>query len=265
MGGTTQPCINAIQRFLQFGDCPTKARILTSGTHHGLLLSFGEYDTVAVKSGFGSGYAGEGSHGFAYVLQLLEAHRVEIDEVSVSSAVFERLDLSGLTADDLRGIERARPVRPHRWQEYILEREERRSEKRLLWQDFPPVIPFGIIDPRIIDLALTFWNSPDERLIAAFRRLEDRLRTRTGLKEHGSKLMAQAFLADKPKLTWPGVGGGEHNARGQLFSAAFGTYRNPRTHREMKEGPEEQLAEFLIVNELYRLERMAVGSDVNVG
>ncbi len=261
MGGTTKPCVEAIQRFLQFGDQPSKARILTRETHHGILLTFGEHDLVAVKSGFGSGYAGEGSHGLAYVLQLLEAHGVEIDEVVVKPNIFERIDLSALTQADIRAIERAKPVRPQRWHDYILDREERRGENKLLWRDFPPVIPFSIVDPRIIDLALTFWDDPDKRIITAFRRLESQIRARTGSEEHGSKLMAQALLSDVPKLKWPGLGSGEQRARCQLFSAAFATYRNPRSHREIEEGPEEQLAEFLVVNELYRLEKIAVDSE----
>ena len=260
MGGTTKPCIEAVQRFLQFGDQPSHARILTCATHHGLLLKFGEYDFVAVKSGFGSGYAGEGSHGFAYVLELLQAHEVPIDEIVVSELLFERLDLSALTTADIRTIERAKPKRPQGWHDYAMDREEKRSEGRLLWQDFPPVVPFAIIDPRIIDLALNFWVDPDKRLVTAFRRLEDRIRARTGLKEHGSKLVSQAFLGNPPKLLWPGLVASEQNARAQLFSAAFGTYRNPRTHHEVEEGPEEQLSEFLVVNELYRLEHAAEDS-----
>ena len=47
------------------------------------------------------------------------------------------------------------------------------------------VVPFAIVDGRLVDLALSFWEEPDHRLVTGYRRLEDIVRERTGLQEHG--------------------------------------------------------------------------------
>ena len=57
-------------------------------------------DQAAVKSGFASGYGGEGPAALSYALQLLEAHGVELEEVEVSADLIERLDDSALTVDN---------------------------------------------------------------------------------------------------------------------------------------------------------------------
>jgi uncharacterized protein (TIGR02391 family) len=111
-----------------------------------------------------------------------------------------------------------------------------------------------------MDLALTFWTDPDQRLVKAYRRLEDVIRERTGLEEHGAKLFGDAFQSKPPKLAWDGIPAKEQAARANLFAAAFGVYRNPRGHKERDEKLTDLLAEFLLANELYRLERQATVS-----
>jgi len=110
--GSSADCQDAVVRLLQHGDRITAARILSCGGSHGLLLTINVGDVVAVKSGFGSGYLGEGSRTFSYVLQLLDAYGTEIDEYEVADAVMERLDSSSLRMSDLKRLDGARPVRP---------------------------------------------------------------------------------------------------------------------------------------------------------
>jgi len=55
-----------------------------------------------------------------------------------------------------------------------------------LWREFPPVIPFAIIDGRIIDLPMSFWGNPNDRLLSGYRRLEDIVRERTDINEYGT-------------------------------------------------------------------------------
>lgn len=256
--GISAACQDAVVRLLQYGDRITAARILSCKGSHCLLLTINIGDIVAVKSGFGSGYLGEGSRTFSYILQLLDAHGSEIDEYEVTSAVMGRLDSSSLRMSDLKKLQSAPPIWPTRWHDYIQERHWERHDKGTLWREFPTVVPFAIVDPRLIDLAISFWNDPDDCLMTAYRRLEDIVRRRSGLDEHGAKLFSQAFMNSTAKLHWPGRGPGEQNARAQLFAAAFTAYRNPRAHRETdQEYPENQLAEFLLLNHLFRLEREA--------
>lgn len=163
--------MDAVLRLIQYGDEVKHVRILTSGDTHCLLVTINPGDNlVAVKSGFRHGYGGAGPRTFSQTLALLHAHDIEIDEYDVSDELIERLDASALTRADLDQIRNERPVRPGRWYEYIDEEDWDAShfKHERLWREFPLVIPFAIIDLRIMDLALTFWKEPDSKLFTAY-------------------------------------------------------------------------------------------------
>lgn len=257
--GISRACLDGVMRLLQYGDRITNVNILSHGGMHCLLLKVNQGDLVAVRSGFGSGYQGEGPRTFAEVLLLLKTHGAKIEEIAVQQRILYRVDNSTLTKTDIETIENARPVRPIRWHDYIFDvygfdAYEPYKNHRVLWNAFPPVIPFAIIDSRIIDLAINFWEKPDERLLTAYRRLEDIVRTRIGSLEHGQKLFSQAFAGPDSKLMWSDLNGAVQNGRANLFTGAFMAYRNPRAHRELLESPTQQLTEFLLLNNLYSLE-----------
>jgi hypothetical protein len=263
VAGCSADCQEAVVRFLHH-DRITKCRIFTSKNHHCLLLTINTGDLVAVKSGFASGYGGEGPHTFSYVLQLLDAHKVEIDEVEVDEEFLDRVDASALTRADMKRLERARPARRRHWNDYIEERHWGRADDKTLWQDMPTVIPFGIIDPRLIDLALTFRDGPDQNLLLAYRRLEDVVRERTGLRDHGARLFSLAFHGDNAVLRWPDVDDGERAGRAQLFTGTYQAHRNPRAHRQPKnDWSESQVCELLLLNQLFRLEAASVMQAMN--
>lgn len=254
--GITRACRGAVIRLIQCREPITAVRILSCERRHCLLLTIGPgEDRVAIKSGFGSGYSGEGSHGLSYVLQLLENHGAEIEEVDVDKALFERLERSALTSDDLERIDSARPVRPQRWHEYMFEGDWDAKENGRIWWEFEPVIPYAIIDGRLTDLSLAFWDDPDAKLVTGYRRLEDLVRAETGLTEYGSQLMSAAFLGDKSVLCWPDISEAEQRGRGNLFTGAFMAHRNPRAHQELRPDTAAQLRELLLLNHLYALER----------
>jgi len=119
--GISKECKDAVLRLLQFGDRVTHVRILSSSNYHCLLLRLNVGYLVAVKSGFSSGYLGEGSRTFSYVLELLDAHGADIEEYIVPAEVIGRLDSSSLTAGDLNTLDAAKPVRPLRWPHYVFE------------------------------------------------------------------------------------------------------------------------------------------------
>lgn len=203
---------------------------------------------------------GEGPRRFSYVLQVLDSHGAEIEEYRVAHAFLDRLDSSALTRIDLRMLESAKPCRPSRWHDYVLDRHFENARRGTLWQEeFPPVIPFALIDSRIIDLALSFWSNPDSNLLIGYRRLEDIVRKRAGLEQqHGSKLFSQAFSPSGGALTWKNVDDGERAGRMQLFTGTYSAHRNPRAHVELGGHSGELLTEFLLLNHLYRLERDSI-------
>lgn len=251
-------------RLLQFGDRITLARILSSppnqfgSRHHGLLLTLEDGEIFAVKVGFASGYGGEGPHGLSFILELLQLHKIKIEEYDVDEEILERMDLPSLTSGDLDKIEEARRVLPTRWYDYILDLEEKHARDGKLWLSFPPVIPFAIIDSRITDLALNFFENPDKNLLDGYRRLEDIIRNRTGINEHGHGLFAKAFHGEKAKLYWKELNDAEQIGRANLFTGTYMAYRNPRAHRELSHGIHSQLMEFLLLNHLFVLEKDSI-------
>ena len=259
LSGISHESMDGVLRLLQYGDQITHARILSNSGDHCLLLTINAGDTVAVKSGFASGYLGEGPRAFSYVLQVLQAFGVEIEEHLVSEELILRLDQSALTQADLDQIEAARPVWPRRWCDYILDHQRDITER--LGEHFPLAIPFAIIDHRIIDLAISFWQEPDDRLMKGYRRLEDLVRKRTGIDEHGAKLFSQAFAPSVGLFTWAEMSESERAGRMNLFAGTYTAYRNRRAHCESKDHGDKLLMEFLLLNHLYGLEREAITAE----
>jgi len=257
VAGITSPCVNAVLRYLQFGDRITEARLLTCGTTHALALKTDRSERIAVRTGFGSGYSGEAPRGLSTVLHLLLGYGIDVTEIHVTRGMMKRLDSASLTQADLRRIDAPSPAIGGGVYAYVDVNQALQGLGFALRAAFPPVVPLGLIDERLADLAISFWECPDDSLMQAYRRLEDAVRERTGINAHGAKLFSQAFLGARPRLIWPNAETSEQTARGQVFASAFGAFRNPRAHRQMKESTEDQLAEFLTVNHLFRLEDQA--------
>jgi hypothetical protein len=257
LAGISQACKEGLIRMVQFHEDIKLVRILTHEGCHCLLLTVEPGDLVAIKSGFASGYSGEGPRALSYVLQLLHAHNVEIDEIPVSKELIDRLDASALRRADIKALESAKPIRPVRWHDYVFEEDWTRHHRGEYWAECRPVIPYAILDPRIADLAIHFWDKPDDALLVGYRRLEDIVRARTRLDEHGAKLFSQAFLGESARLHWKDIGDRAQQGRGTLFGSIYLAYRNPRAHRELNLDVKGALAEFLLLNQLYRLERDA--------
>lgn len=268
LSGISKECQDAVLRFIQFGNRITRAVILSSSggyesKSHCLLLTLEDTDLVAVKSGFSSGYGGEGPRRFSFVLQVLDSHGADIEEYNVPQEFEHRLDRSALTKVDLEMLKTARPCPASQRHDYVRNDHFEKARKGTLWQEeFPAVVPFALIDSRIFDLALSFWNNPDNSLLLGYRRLEDIVRERTGLRQHhGSKLFSQAFNPSDGMLAWKTADEGERAGRMQLFTAVYTAHRNPRAHIELGSHAEELLTEFLLLNHLYRLERDSVQAE----
>ena len=262
--GTTSSCVAAIAKLVHFGDTINYAKLISykddTGGYHCFLLNINHDDLVAIKSGFTSGYLGEGPRGLSVSLQLLERHGVEIDEFVVNKSFIERIDASCLLSRDLEELNELKPVRPARWYNYIHEKNELTLYSNRDLKDIMPLtVPYGLIDFRLMDLALKFEDEYDNVIGQSYRRLEDIVRKRTDLLvESGSRLMAKAFQGEKSILHWNDIDGGEHNGKGTLFTAIFNAFRNRRAHREIDSNLDEAMREFLLINELFILESKSV-------
>lgn len=78
-------------------------------------------------------------------------------------------------------------------------------------------------------------------------------------------MFSKAFSGSDGPLTWNDADDGARTGRMNLFTGTYGAHRNPRAHRELGGGPGELLAEFLLLNHLYWLERDAAVSTPSAG
>lgn len=271
-GGTTRNCLEAIVRLIQFGSIIQKAYLLSNidsesecGQHCYLIITELE-DYIAVKSGFSSGYGGEGPAGLSLSLQLLIRHGIEIEEYEIDGNLVDRIDQSCLLTSDLDFLTSQGPIRPVRIYDYIQLRESFRSFDDLQVRSlFPDIVPFSIIDIRLMDIAINLANQPDQSLMSGFKRLEDIIRKRTNLNDsNGAKLFSQAFLGSDPALHWPDISEAELKGRVSLFTGTYMAYRNKRAHREYKTDFHDAIQEFLLINQLFVMEQEAKNIDVSV-
>ncbi|MBJ9954877.1 MULTISPECIES: TIGR02391 family protein [unclassified Acinetobacter] len=256
--GITQTCLLSLYNLLQTHSDLSYALLLTSDQTHALILKDQFESYYIIRSGFTSGYSGEGPKGLATALTILNKHEVETEEILISSKIMNKLNSSTLSDEDIDLIFKQRIIRPIRLHDYIYPFSNEVSTTFNLKRYYPLELPYSIIDDRIFDLALLFKNDPDSALIKAYKRLEDIVRTRTGLNEHSSKLFSQAFAAPNAPLTWDLPDKSEIIGRANLFIGAYQAFRNARTHREKpQENLVHQYREFLLINELYLLETEA--------
>jgi hypothetical protein len=256
---TTQSCVKAIARLIQAGEWITQAFLLTADDRHCFVLEVAECELVVVKAGFASGYSGEGPRGLAFALCLLRRHGVDVEELVVSPDVLRRVDESRLTESDLKLIDISRAVRPVRLEQYtygVFGSEPCAPKMRTM---FPLVVPFGLVDERIIDLAVKLAERGDSAITDAFKRLESIFVVRCGISDgYGVGLFQKALKGPNSLLTWEGIGKQESEGRAELFIAVYRGFRNRRAHKELDSKPAEALREFLLVNELFLLEAEAV-------
>jgi hypothetical protein len=255
--GYTQNSIDAVQRYLLFGDKIDKVFIFSCNQEHSLVLQI-QKTWVIVKSGFTTGYLGEGPKGFAYILALLRHHCNDIHEFDMHRKIMQKIKSNSLREEDINTILEGRQRSTAHLIDYILDVNDQLDSDFSLWKKFPVQIPYGLVDPRLIELTFNFFDDPDARLNDAYRKLENILREKTGEKfGFGSVLIKKFFSSQKSALHWESISEKEDEARRNLFTDVYNAYRNRRAHRKEDMPRDEYLEEFLAVNHLFRLEAEA--------
>lgn len=262
--GITERSKQVIVQLIHAGEKIEEVQIFTlegqDFSRHCLLLTMNYGKILAIKGGLTSGYLGEGSRGYSFVLTLLSQYTENIDEFIVHKSIFERFEDSCLTIEDLELIGQFKKVRPSKWREYIFNPNE---QKTSVFNEFPLTIPMALVDSRLISIALVFTEHPDVAILDAYRKLESVVRQRTNLThESSTKLFAKAFQGDDSILFWKGLDSGECKGRASLFTGTFMAYRNNRAHQEPKHILENDIREFLLVNQLFVLESESVLREV---
>lgn len=257
---TTQSCLDALSRLLASRVDIRQARLLSHEGRHGFYLEVEEPEPIFIRCGFTSGYGGEGPAGLAIALHMLQRFGVETEESDVSAKLLERLDAGSLTWKDLQLLETSRVIRPIRLHEYMHQGLSGRGHPtKAIRRQFTRVIPWSLLDERLVDLALQLESEPDKAVFAGFRRLESQVKARCGMPSNanGVKVFNNAFRGTGAHLIWPGITSTEIEGRAQLFEGAFRSIRNPRAHGEVGDELDRAYREFYLLNELFLLESEA--------
>lgn len=256
--GVTEASLYSLCSLIQTHEDLDYALLLTNDQTHAFILRDLTHNYYVIRSGFTSGYFGEGPKGLAKAMTLLGKHRIETEEILVSSKLLNKLNSSSLSDQDIDFIFQQKIVRPIRLHDYIYPFKNEVAQTSKLKPYYPLELPYSIIDDRIFDLALLFKQDPDSALTKAYKRLQDIVRERTGLNEHSTKLFSQAFNTSNAPLTWIVPDKSEVIGRANLFLGTYQAFRNARIHREKhEENLIHQYREFLLINELYLLEAEA--------
>lgn len=256
--GITDTCLFSLYNLIQTHADLSYALLLTNDQTHAFILKDLTENYYIIRAGFTSGYSGEGPKGLAKALTILRKHQIDTEEVLVPTKLFNRLNSSSLSDQDIDFIFQEKIVRPIRLHDYIYPFENEVAQTSNLKRYYPLELPYSTIDDRIFDLALLFKQDPDSALTKAYKRLEDIVRERTNLNEHSTKLFSQAFNTSNAPLTWTVPDKSEIVGRANLFLGTCQAFRNVRTHREKEESLIHQYREFLLINELYLLESEAI-------
>lgn len=263
--GITRSCLNAIIRLIQCGCKIEDVKLLTLENFHCFLLSVEmEKSYIAIKSGFSSGYSGEGPRGLSYALQLLNKQVPWVNEYNISSNFFQHINDSCVLTSDLKEINPENQVFDSQIGEYIYacgyDFSGAIENHKELQDNFPSIVPLKFVDYRISDLALKLKSEPDSSLMTGYRRLEAAIRKRTGFESDtiGARLFTKAFRGDNAPLYWENVEPAEREGRAAMFEGIYMAFRNRRAHRELKLRLEEEVREFILLNELFVLESHAI-------
>lgn len=260
----TESCIQAILRYLHFGDQIQSAKLLSDPhNRHAFLLFLSNYHLVITRSGFTSGYNGEGPAGLAYILLLLKSFNIDTNELKISKKTMDKLNNSKLSPADIQSIYESNGGYIG-IEDYIYFSRNRDMKKEQTWSRFPVTTPYKMIDARMHDLILEYHDNPDSSLSSGFRRLEDILKVRTETSLFGAKLCEHAFLGENSKLTW-NVDLAEKNSRANYFKSTFSLYRNRRAHNEIGRNNVNDMTELLALNSLFLLEKEATLNNSSFG
>ncbi|MGE8550999.1 MAG: TIGR02391 family protein, partial [Acinetobacter calcoaceticus] len=170
--GITQTCLMSLCNLIQTHSDLTYALLLTNEQTHAFIIKDENESFYVIRSGFTSGYMGEGPRGLATALTLLKRHEIETEEILVSSKILRKANNSTLNDSEIGLLFKQEIIRPIRLHDYIYPFTKEVSETQKSKRYYPLELPYSILDDRIFDLALLFKHDPDSALLKAYKRLE---------------------------------------------------------------------------------------------
>jgi len=117
--GITETCLYSLCNLIQTNADLSYALLLTNDQSHGFILKDQSDSYYIIRSGFTSGYPGEGPKGLAKALTILNKHKIETEEVTIPAKLMNKVNNSSLCDNDIDFIFREKVIRPIRLHDYI--------------------------------------------------------------------------------------------------------------------------------------------------
>lgn len=252
---TTQSCIDAFIQYLNSNDSITVMSILSCNHCHALMLTFGESNRLAfIRSGFTSGYPGEGPKGLAKVFRLAQFFNIQIREFNVNEDWLKKVNYGQVTQADVQGLDQYRSKEPTACYDYLDALPFKYDDVKGIFNLFKEIIPYSIIDPAISDLLEKFKLNPGETLSNGYKRLEQHLQEKFKTNSFGTKIFEMFLRPEKANnnIWHDNPSNGICKARYDLFKACFEGFRNERAHNEYVYN-EDALFELILLNYLFKI------------
>ena len=266
--GITASCLEGILLFIEgaerFGpeDRNNKAYLVTHGNQHLFILPSWYVGYTVIRSGFRSGYSGEGPCGFSLAITALSLYRHIIREIIVSHSTLEKINRGKLATqgiDKLIGSQSGNAsVSRYVWPQHseikskqVLHelltdylREDLRFTVSRLHEDLAKAIQ-PVLDAPIEDV-----------LRRGFIFLENSIKELAGVTNQqtsGVKLMEELFSKVDARISYS-CNPSEQKACRRLFQGAFGLFRNQTAHNLTTSiRSEDQIRVLHFLDLLYRI------------
>ena len=265
--GHSKACLLAVDTIVNSELPPERASVVTwekdrytsEGEHLFLFWDWNSVPLTVVHSGFASGYPGEGPRSFSEALCMIWDRQIPANKIYSDKGIFNTIERRGLTAqliDWLRSFEHS-PSDPS-WMEGMLNSHLDLVESGQFWQlKHSSKLVFDFLDPEIIQRCRsTFENNPEAAVSAAYKVVEERLRTLvgTGQELFGARLVKQTLDPNSGVLTDMNLQRGEREGMFQLFDGAMKIGRNPRSHRFLDNAdPQVEIEHIYLADLLLRM------------
>jgi hypothetical protein len=251
--GITETCLDAVFRYINYGDQINEVDILTYNMDHALLMRFGDGHCAFIRSGFSSGYSGEAPKGLALVIQIFLSLNVRIREYNVNRSFFKRVNAALIRMKDLVYLNKLKACKPLSYDRFVSLNQMNAAFEHQVWSKLKEPIPYALFDTRIADLVQEYREKPNDALLTGYKRLENILQAKFITKSFGLNLIKE--IMDKKNSIWtPGISEGVQKGRSLLFQGCFSSFRNELAHNEFVH-VEYGLSEFLLLNLLFLYEK----------
>lgn len=115
--GVTETCLYSLFNLLQTHADLSYALLLTNNQFHAFIIKDKSNSYYIIRSGFTSGYPGEGPKGLVKALTILNKHQIETEEIVVTLKLMSKLNNSSLSDNDIDFIFKEKIIRPIRLQD----------------------------------------------------------------------------------------------------------------------------------------------------